>query len=184
MKYNILVKPKGSNIPPKKQEIHADNRQSLHNIMEQMNMEVLEIIDEIDPAAAMGLDNPNLSTNQLLKAALNRASKEGSSEPGQTPQPPQGYTPNGQPPALPQPPRGGTGETRPPVQTKPVEFKDGNVSYKMENGKVYKKAWVECDSSQFRVVQTNLKNPKIITENISIEKLDWVLISGGDDDGD
>jgi hypothetical protein len=175
MKYNILVKPKGSSVPPKKQEIHADNKQALHNIMEQMNMEVLEIIDEIDPAAAMGLDNPNLSTNQLLKAALNRAAKEGSTEPGQTPQPPPvpGTPPPRHPMAPPQPP-----------PSKPVEFKDGNISYKMENGKVYKKAWVECDSSQFRVVQTNLKNPKIITDNVSIEKLDWVLISGGDDDGD
>lgn len=53
-------------------------------------------------------------------------------------------------------------------------FEEGGFQFKLENGKVYKKNWVNISSSdEYRIINSVTKKP-IKSDKYEIEKLDWV----------
>lgn len=53
-------------------------------------------------------------------------------------------------------------------------FEEGGFQFKLENGKVYKKKWVNISSSdEYRIINSVTKKP-IKSDKYEIEKLDWV----------
>nr|MDO8117390.1 hypothetical protein [Candidatus Sigynarchaeota archaeon] len=67
------------------------------------------------------------------------------------------------------------------AQTESVQFEDGGISYKIENGVVFKKEWTRIapERTDARVMKRDPKRntTKIITdENVWIEELTWKKI--------
>ena len=56
-------------------------------------------------------------------------------------------------------------------------FEEGGFQFKLENGKVYKKKWINISSSEssdeYRIINSVTKKP-IKSDKYEIEKLDWV----------
>lgn len=170
MKFKVAIRPIGSNGKPRIEDVNAPSRQQLPILYQKMGMEVVEILDEVNEGAQRVMEN--MSTNQILQMAM-----QAPAEPltGKNPQ----DAPSGEqqaPAAITSP--------QPKSEPKVVEFTDpsSGIDYKVVDGKVYKKAWVEQESTSFRVIRKDLKSPKILSpKDITVERQDWVPIESEDE---
>jgi hypothetical protein len=167
MKFKVAVRPKGSSNKATVQEVNAGTEEELKSIFERMNLEIVEVIESVDVMAETHMDN--MSTNQILQMGLKKAAYDAAQAAARNPQPLQQV---GAPDAAQLP-----AQQERTAKPKEVFFSDGSNSYKIIDGKPFKKAWVEHKASDFRVIRNDLKAPKILdSDTITIERLDWIPV--------
>jgi len=183
IRYKVKIQSKQGNVT--EEFMNADNEEQLGMISKMQGFTLLEILETQDlnfeSVANIKLDENLLDENGNLKPMTieQQAMAELAAE--TNPEIAKQLPGNSQPMKLDSqgniiaPPR----QQAPPAapKTKPIHFTDKatGIEFKVENGVVSKKDWVQCDSAGYKVIRRS-SGRLIATDELLICKLDWVEI--------